>query len=680
MYNIGREGGCCMLYVNLRGRVNNIPLGYGKALVPLFEATINSFQSIEELNDKSDSYIKILVERDELHLKLDEFGPIQSFTIQDNGVGFNAANFKSFETSDSIYKQNRGGKGVGRFLWLKAFNSVKIDSNYFQDEKVYCRSFKFSLDEEGISNHNNFPISDLERKTTVQLCNFKPKYSEACPKRIDTIAMRIIEHCLSYFIQPNCPKVYITDGNESIQLNDFFKNHIDALSGYNEFVLKNMKFRLLHLRLYSGEETNHRMHLCAHGREVCSKKLVAYFPYLAKKIKDESNRSFVYLGYLSGEYLDEYVNQDRSDFTFEEESELDFPNYISKNELLQTAISYTKQYMDQYLEEINRKKLEQISEYIHLKSPQFLPLLKYKMASINNLSPNMSESELDIALYKIGQELELELRGKQEEFLEESIAGVTDDEEYQNKYSEFIEQLNDIGKSNLAKYVAHRRIILTLLENGLKRVEGTNYQKEDHVHKIIFPLKATSEEVSFRNQNLWVIDERLAYHCYLASDKPLNQQKAVCDSLSIDRPDLLVYNKAFAFVEDGEPFQSIVVIEFKRPGRKNYDVEEDNPISQVYRYMSEIREGRKNDKDGRPITVPGGIPFYGYIICDFSSKIKEYAEQFGLRKTPDGMGYFGFNENYQAYIEIISYNKLVSDAKKRNQVLFDSLFNPRITY
>lgn len=53
------------------------------------------------------------------------------------------------------------------------------------------------------------------------------------------------------------------------------------------------------------------------------------------------------------------------------------------------------------------------------------------------------------------------------------------------------------------------------------------------------------------------------------------------------------------------------------------------------------------------------------------------AENAGLNKTPDGEGYFGYNAPRGAYIEVISYNKLVKDAKKRNQVLFDKLFRPK---
>jgi hypothetical protein len=48
----------------------------------------------------------------------------------------------------------------------------------------------------------------------------------------------------------------------------------------------------------------------------------------------------------------------------------------------------------------------------------------------------------------------------------------------------------------------------------------------------------------------------------------------------------------------------------------------------------------------------------------------------GARRTPDNLGYYGFNEALNAYYEVISYNKLLSDAGKRNRVLFEKMNLP----
>jgi hypothetical protein len=51
-------------------------------------------------------------------------------------------------------------------------------------------------------------------------------------------------------------------------------------------------------------------------------------------------------------------------------------------------------------------------------------------------------------------------------------------------------------------------------------------------------------------------------------------------------------------------------------------------------------------------------------------------QNMGARRTPDNLGYYGFNETLNAYYEVISYNKLLSDAGKRNRVLFEKMNLP----
>jgi hypothetical protein len=48
-------------------------------------------------------------------------------------------------------------------------------------------------------------------------------------------------------------------------------------------------------------------------------------------------------------------------------------------------------------------------------------------------------------------------------------------------------------------------------------------------------------------------------------------------------------------------------------------------------------------------------------------------QDMGGRRTPDNLGYYGFNESLNAYYEILSYTKIVTDAKKRNRILFEKL-------
>src|SRR5229473_3117694 len=111
--------------LDLKGRINNTKLPLSNGLHPVFEAIINSIHAIEETKEKG-GLIEIEIIRDttESGLMEDEAvanQPIIGFVVQDNGIGFTEGHFKSFQTSDTMTKRTKGGRGVGRFLWLKAF-------------------------------------------------------------------------------------------------------------------------------------------------------------------------------------------------------------------------------------------------------------------------------------------------------------------------------------------------------------------------------------------------------------------------------------------------------------------------------------------------------------------------------------------------------------------------------
>ena len=42
-------------------------------------------------------------------------------------------------------------------------------------------------------------------------------------------------------------------------------------------------------------------------------------------------------------------------------------------------------------------------------------------------------------------------------------------------------------------------------------------------------------------------------------------------------------------------------------------------------------------------------------------------------KSSGGAGYFGYEQNSKSYIEIVSYEKLLKNAKNRNKVFFEKL-------
>lgn len=207
-----------------------------------------------------------------------------------------------------------------------------------------------------------------------------------------------------------------------------------------------------------------------------------------------------------------------------------------------------------------------------------------------------------------------------------------------------------------------------------KDQEQQKYAYEKNIHQLIFPMTKTSDDIDYLQHNLWIIDEKLAYHHYLASDMKIKKMEEVENNSGKD-PDLIIFDSPFAFTDEEEqPYRNITIIEFKRPGREHYN-DAENPIRQIKEYMDDIVEGKVKTKDGEFLNGTENIRFFCYIICDVDLSIKKLAKLEDLKVTPDNMGFYKYIDSYKAYLEIIPYNKLIQDSKKRNRILFDKLFN-----
>jgi hypothetical protein len=199
-------------------------------------------------------------------------------------------------------------------------------------------------------------------------------------------------------------------------------------------------------------------------------------------------------------------------------------------------------------------------------------------------------------------------------------------------------------------------------------------------HQLIMPMGVDSDEIKFNDANLWLFDERLAFYNYLSSDKTL-RSIPITGSNKTSEPDILginIYDNPL-LVNEGQnlPLASITVIEIKRPMRNDFsEGEKDNPIEQALQYVEKIRNGGMSTKNGRPIPESKSTPAFCYILADMTPTMISRAKNASLSVTSDYMGYFGFNQNYNAYIEVIGFDRLISAAKERNRAFFDKLGLP----
>lgn len=659
--------------INLSGRVKNFNLPKNQPLIPLFEAIVNSIHAIEERRANGDNFnaaITINVIRNEQMTieSLGELSPISSFEIVDNGVGFNEPNMSSFMESDSTYKATFGGKGVGRFSWLIAFEKATIESVYSENGQYVKREFVFSSKEKEINDALVDCENQSDNKTVVKLINCVKPYSDNLPKRSITLAMRIIQHCLVYFIADNCPQIFLVDNDSQYDLNEIFKERIKTESNIKSINIGSEIFELLHVKAEDASVNGNKLYLCANNRLVETKELDKYIVDLDREIYDKSG--FWYIGVLRGKYFDETVDMNRLSFNIPDGGTLDsMANMITMEQIVKSVVVEVKEFLKDYLLPISENKLKRVKDYVTYQAPQFRHLLKYMPESIQNIKPNLSDDKLDDELYQIKREFEKNTSNENNKLLVDLNNGIISAEDYVERFSRQIEKINSANGAALAEYVAHRKIILDLMEFAIKKVDGGNFQKESFLHNLIYPMKTTSDEISYNNHNLWLIDEKLAYCSYISSDIPFNNDPKQ------ERTDIMVLDKPVAVSDDqnsGREFESIVLFELKRPMRNDYDGKE-NPISQLYDYVLKLKTNKVSDKDGRIIRVGNNTRFYLYAICDVTSSLERTLAIHGFSQTPDKMGYYDFNDKLNAYVEILSYDKLICDAKKRNKILFDKL-------
>lgn len=179
--------------VDLAGKIKNTQLSRHKALLSMFEAVVNSFQGIEDAGKAVRSpRSEITVKRDPGLANLEVKGEVNGFAVTDNGIGFDEPNLDAFFTSDTQYKVGRGGKGIGRFIWLKAFEHAEIESHYRGDGRLLERTFTFTITGDqptGPATASN----KTQPTTTVRLVDMKPPYKEHCPQGLALIGHQLIE-------------------------------------------------------------------------------------------------------------------------------------------------------------------------------------------------------------------------------------------------------------------------------------------------------------------------------------------------------------------------------------------------------------------------------------------------------------------------------------------------------
>jgi len=368
----------------------------------------------------------------------------------------------------------------------------------------------------------------------------------------------------------------------------------------------------------------------------------------------------IYIGTVTGDYLDQHVNPQRTDFIFDAEEGRAIRRQVAAS---------VRQFLGRYVDESLAFK-KSITTDIIKKNPQYMYLFGEIDEFVAGLQPNSNNEEqifIEMSQHRYRRQRKFNGVKREIEKAPEYSEAVA------KKVEEYKAYIRDDKKGTLAEYVAKRKAVLDLLDTlrGFNDEGDGRQHLEDAVHQLICPMRVDSNELAIDDHNLWILDDRLAFFNFFASDKTI---KSYSSSDSSREPDIaFFYDSCLAWRESERMSDTVILVEFKRPGLESY-TDKNDPFLQLMEYVTLFKSGKTvRDRQGKVISnVGNSTAFHCYIVADLTAGLmKRLRGRFD--PTPNNKGLFGYTRNPDTYSEVIPYDKLLLDAQARNAIFFDKL-------
>ncbi len=527
------------LFGDVANRVMRLPKpsSIGDALQPIFEAVSNSIHAINDrFKDAAKERGQIVVEFHNLRDPI-----LYRVAIEDNGIGLDTERFKAFCTTDTPFKIERGGKGVGRLLWLDAFERIRIASTFESAEGFVARSFDFGLGyPEPIFNEEVSQLSGTsEAGTSITMTGLRGNsYASNMPVQFTSINRHFASHFLADFLLNNSPKItVISEGSEVV-----YPAAVESLliGPHSSLEHESTKYGSLKIDGFilkkeasRGFDGDHHLHLVSSGRTVQTRKIDGLLG--VKRFGDDFDS--VFHACLSGGFLDERVNQERTQFNFSEE----------------VADEITKEVVDKIKATILKPEVETYETYRLGKLNEFLddnPSFGFDSASsLLSMTPvNADNNEAFAAAlvkHKVrrDQDRKRRLQSVLTRLYESDTAAPSLTAEIELAASEASADEN----RQLMEYILRRKFIIEIMDALLGKVRTLSGKFDTHLestfHQLICPMQVVGTgpyRTTPVSHDLWLLDERLAPAVYFASDARVEE---FIEDGGSDRVDLMVWDK-----------------------------------------------------------------------------------------------------------------------------------------
>lgn len=577
----------------------------------IFEAITNSFQA--GATDIRINFFTKVVGQNSL---LDDDVRIESFTIEDNGQGFTDDNIKSFNYYMSDLKEALGCKGMGRFTYLTICEKVKVNS--FNNGKNISFDFDINTDEV-VMQTNNEPLIE---KTIFKFIDIKN--DRTISSDLITEKKEIINHFISTFmfrVKNNKPELTIRLCKDDIEIEVIKSEEYGKDFEEFPFEIKGEKFNIF----YKKSGASIKGFYCADERSVEKDSLNIHF-------KTANGEGLLY--FVTSNYFDRNVNDTRNSFSIKEENNGIFDDKIDWKMINQ--VLFMK------IDEICTKVGININEKVTKNKEASIEAAPYLVAYIKQ-SVNMSTAS---------------------EIIKEAKDRFSKDKEYirdkRNINNEdYSERLYTSTHAELAEYMFDREKIILDIKKDIENPDKKS--NETIIHRKIMPTKTSNSNYeSYKDNHLWLFDERFMIYTYAYSDMTINKILGLDDKDKNIRPDICIFTKS------KEDIQDIIIIELKgsdATGEKNAA-----GLNEINKYTRKIKD--YFEENGREVRI------WSYLITSLSDTAKDDLNDMeGIHKayTPKGEMFYIYNSKLNATTHIYSLETMVEDAMARNQLFLDIL-------
>jgi len=549
----------------------------------------------------------------------EETRKVKNFTIIDNGDGFTDENIESFNHYLSDYKETLGCKGIGRFTYLTICEKVKFKS--FNNGRNI--EFDFDINQEVIKPKrlNNEP---LKKKTIVEFLNIKDRILNNDFKAEEK---ELIGHFLSIF-------KFMVDEDKNVEIKIYIDKKLVSTieakehgTGFEDdnFTIKVGEKKEEFTISYKQKGSSIKGFYCADRRSVKRDTL-------GLKIRTERDKGLLY--FVSSPFFDKHVDDNRLNFNIKEKN----------SDLFNDGLDW---------ETINRKLFTTVDKVCK----------KFGIDIDATVKKNQKES-LKSAPYLASYIKQSTNKANSAEIIKEAKERFNSDKEYirnikNRRNSDYEERLYISNQAELAEYIFDRERIIDDIKSDLD--SGNKKSNETVIHnKIIKTKTSNSDDKSYKNNNLWLFDERFMIYNYAYSDVTINNILGLQDKDKNTRPDICIFTKS------KDDVQEIILIELKgsdATGEKNA-----GGLNELYKYTDKIIEYyQKDDIEVR---------IWAYLVTTLTEQTKrELRLTPGIKKTYTTKGemYYLYHNELNTVFHIFTLETMIEDALGRNQLFLDIL-------